>query len=411
MSAGRTKHNSVVEGGKSNPPSADASLKMNYKESGKIMTVMASHGQGSDRSIEIRYADAKVIGNGSFGVVYQARLVDSNEMVAIKKVLQDKRFKNRELQIMQKLDHQNVVKLKYYFYSTGDKKDEVYLSLVLEFVPETVYRVMRHYTKSKQILPYLYIKLYTYQLMRSLAYIHALGICHRDIKPQNLLLDPDSGILKLCDFGSAKQLVRGEPNVSYICSRYYRAPELIFGATDYTTQIDVWSAGCVLGELLLGQPMFPGDSGVDQLVEIIKVLGTPTREQICDMNPNYQEFKFPQIKPHPWSKVFPSRTPHDAMDLIGMLLDYTPLRRLTPIDACAHGFFNELREENTRMPNGRPLPQLFNFTPLELAIKPSLEAKLIPVHVRRHQAIGEAAGSSSATASATAGEAGPSSSD
>lgn len=74
---------------------------------------------------------------------------------------------------------------------------------------------------------------------------------------------------------SAKQLVRGEPNVSYICSRYYRAPELIFGATDYTSNIDVWSAGCVLAELLLGQPIFPGDSGVDQLVEIIKVILTP----------------------------------------------------------------------------------------------------------------------------------------
>ena len=80
---------------------------------------------------------------------------------------------------------------------------------------------------------------------------------------------------------------QGEPNVSYICSRYYRAPELIFGATDYTCQIDVWSAGCVLAELLLGQPIFPGDSGVDQLVEIIKILGTPTREQIREMNPNY----------------------------------------------------------------------------------------------------------------------------
>ena len=76
-----------------------------------------------------------------------------------------------------------------------------------------------------------------YQLFRSLAYIHSLGICHRDIKPQNLLLDPETGILKLCDFGSAKHLVKGEPNVSYICSRYYRAPELIFGAIDYTTKI------------------------------------------------------------------------------------------------------------------------------------------------------------------------------
>ena len=76
-----------------------------------------------------------------------------------------------------------------------------------------------------------------YQLFRSLAYIHSLGICHRDIKPQNLLLDPETGVLKLCDFGSAKLLVKGEPNVSYICSRYYRAPELIFGAIDYTTKI------------------------------------------------------------------------------------------------------------------------------------------------------------------------------
>lgn len=81
--------------------------------------------------------------------------------------------------------------------------------------------------------------------------------------------------------------------MSYICSRYYRAPELIFGATNYTQSIDVWSVGCVLAELLLGQPLFPGDSGVDQLVEIIKILGTPTRDQISSMNQNYQEFTFP----------------------------------------------------------------------------------------------------------------------
>ncbi len=169
---------------------------------------------------------------------------------------------------------------------TWQKKDEVYLNLVLEFVPETVYRSLRYYTKLKQIVPMLQVKLYMYQLLRSLAYIHSVGICHRDIKPQNLLLNPNTGILKLCDFGSAKILVAGEPNVSYICSRYYRAPELIFGATNYTTNIDIWSTGCVMAELMLGQPLFPGESGIDQLVEIIKVLGTPTREQIKTMNPN-----------------------------------------------------------------------------------------------------------------------------
>ena len=157
----------------------------------------------------------------------------------------------------------------------GEKLDELYLNLVLEYIPETVYSIHRQYQKAKPNstpLPIIYVKLYLYQLSRALSHIHALGICHRDIKPQNLLVHPQRNHrLMLCDFGSAKALVKGEPNVSYICSRYYRAPELIFGSTDYSTAIDIWSMGCVGAELLLGQPLFPGDSGVDQLVEIIKV--------------------------------------------------------------------------------------------------------------------------------------------
>jgi glycogen synthase kinase 3 beta len=351
----------------------------------KVVTVVATRGRGAEISEEISYTDTKVIGNGSFGVVYQAKLVHSNEHVAIKKVLQDKRFKNRELQIMRRLDHQNIVQLKYFFFSSGDKlKEEVYLNLVLEYIPETVYRVARHYTKQKQTIPLLYVKLYMYQLFRALAYIHSFGICHRDIKPQNLLLDPETSVLKLCDFGSAKQLIKGEPNVSYICSRYYRAPELIFGAIDYTCYIDVWSSGCVLAELLLGQPIFPGESGVDQLVEIIKVLGTPSREQIRQMNPNYQEFRFPQIKAHPWHKVFRNRTPPMAIDVVCRLLDYTPATRLTPLEACSHAFFDELRDPETRLPNG-PLPPLFNFTQQELSINPSLNPRLIPAHLQGQQ--------------------------
>jgi len=350
------------------------------------MTVIASPGQGPDRSTEVSYTDTKVIGNGSFGVVYQAKLCETGEMVAIKKVLQDKRFKNRELQIMRRLEHCNIVKLMYFFYTSGEKKDEIYLNLVLEFIPETVYKVARQYAKSKQSIPGTFIRLYMYQLFRSLAYIHSQGICHRDIKPQNLLLDPESGVLKLCDFGSAKHLVRGEPNVSYICSRYYRAPELIFGATDYTTNIDVWSAGCVFAELMLGQPIFPGDSGVDQLVEIIKVLGTPTREQIKEMNPNYTEFKFPQIKAHPWQKVFRARTSPEAIDLVSRLLEYTPSARITPLQACAHTYFDELREQGTKLPNGRDLPPLFNFTDAELKIQPTLNSQLIPAHLVQQSA-------------------------
>jgi serine/threonine protein kinase len=116
-------------------------------------------------------------------------------------------------------------------------------------------------------------------MLRGLAYLHSLGICHRDIKPSNLLVTDDHK-LKICDFGSAKRLIKGQNNVSYICSRYYRAPELIFGCTEYSHAVDVWAAGCVIAELLIGQALFPGESGVDQLVEIIKVLGTPNRDQI-----------------------------------------------------------------------------------------------------------------------------------
>ena len=174
-----------------------------------------------------------------------------------------------------------------------------------------------------------------------------------------------SGVLKLCDFGSAKILVTGEPNVSYICSRYYRAPELIFGSTSYTVSIDVWSAGCVMAELLLGQPLFPGESGVDQLVEIIKILGTPTREQIKSMNENYTEYKFPQIKPCPWNKVFKTRAATiESLEFIAKLLDYTPTERFSAIESLTHPFFDELRQPGLKLLSGKDLPELFNFSAL-----------------------------------------------
>ena len=354
-------------------------------DSNRVIEVDATDGNTGERRM-IAYTNCRAIGNGSFGVVFQARIVrkggdnadGTSDDVAIKKVLQDKRFKNRELQIMRVLRHPNVVDLRAFFYTHGDKKDELFLNLVLEFVPETVYRASRHYTKVKQTMPILLVKLYIYQVLRSLAYIHSLGICHRDIKPQNLLLDPRTGVLKLCDFGSAKILVPGEPNVSYICSRYYRAPELIFGATNYTTNIDIWSTGCVMAELMQGMPLFPGESGIDQLVEIIKVLGTPSREQIKTMNPNYMEHKFPQIRPHPFSKIFRPRTPADAIDLITNLLQYTPNARLTAVEAMCHPFFDELRDEDVVLSNGRPMPDLFNFTKEELSVRPDLISRLVP---------------------------------
>jgi len=323
---------------------------------------------------DVRYSAERVIGNGSFGIVYQAIVNETKEIVAIKKVLQDRRYKNRELKIMQMVDHPNVVNVKDCFFSQGKRNRDVYLNIVMEYIPETVYQTIRSHSRASQCIPFPYIKCYSYQICRALAYVHSLGVCHRDIKPQNLLLNPETHTVKLCDFGSAKILQKGLSNVAYICSRYYRAPELIFESAFYTCAIDVWSLGCVIGELFLGTPLFQGGSGVDQLVEIIKVLGAPSRSDILAMNRNYTQFTFPTVKPMPWKDVFNGVTfkgkpmPSAALDLIKNMLVFQPLTRIDPLDALGHEFFASLRTKEARLPNGRSLPPLFNFTDNEKAL-------------------------------------------
>ncbi|CAK9440264.1 uncharacterized protein LODBEIA_P43640 [Lodderomyces beijingensis] len=383
-----------------------------FSESIEVVTENVTSGHTGEVQT-IQYTQSQMVGHGSFGVVFQTQIMPANEICAMKRVLQDKRFKNRELQIMKLVHHRNVADLKYFFYTNNDK-NELYLNLILEFVPETLYKASHYYVSKRLSMPPLEIKLYTYQMFRALNYIHSQGICHRDIKPQNLLINPSSGELKLCDFGSAKILNPQEPNVSYICSRYYRAPELIFGATNYTTKIDVWSAGCVMAELILGQPLFPGESGIDQLVEIIKILGTPTKEQIKNMNPNYMEHRFPQIKPIPLNKIF-KKMSQDCIQFLIKVLQYSPIDRISCVEALCDGYFDELRNQATQLPNYRklfsqnmhqsssshslnaaqyqlynsqpdmkPMPELFDFDDRELSVAPQLNSRLIPAWAWSH---------------------------
>lgn len=363
----------------------------------------------------IQYTQLLMVGHGSFGVVFQTHILPNNQMAAMKRVLQDKRFKNRELQIMKLVHHRNVADLWYYFYLQNEK-DEVYLNLILEYVPDTLYKASHYYVSRRASMPPLEIKLYTYQMLRALSFIHSQGICHRDIKPQNLLINPELGELKLCDFGLAKILDPAEPNVLYICLRYYRAPELIFGATNYTTKIDVWLAGCVMAELILGQPLFPGELGIDQLVEIIKILGTPTKDQIKSMNPNYLEHKFPQIRAIPLTKIF-KKVSGQCIGVLSRMLQYLPLERVLCVEAMVDVYFDELRQPDMQLPNfrkaflqllgpqstgllvppsygpalnnasyqiyasqpdTRPPPELFDFDRRELLVQPELNAKLVP---------------------------------
>lgn len=341
----------------------------------------------TEKSYKLTFEQRAMVGHGSFGYVYQINILPQNRKAAVKSVLQDKRFKNRELETMKMINHKNVVNLLSYYYKTNEK-DQLYLHLVLEYVPESLYATIHWYYSRNQKVPDLAVKLYSYQLFRSLNYIHSLGICHRDIKPQNLLIDPISGILKLCDFGSAKILKPTEPNVSYICSRYYRAPELIFGARNYTTKIDIWSAGCVIAEMVLGQPLFPGKSGIDQLVEIIKLLGTPSKEEIQAMNPNYMDHKFPSIKPIPINKIF-QRNELSMCDMFVKIFNYSPESRISAGQALIEPYFDQFRDKNfqtEKIPNFRGykmipecnVPNLLDFNKRELSADPSLWEQLLP---------------------------------
>lgn len=326
------------------------------------MSNQSSQHQRHTERMLAKYVDQRPVGQGTFGTVKVAIDRETNERVAIKTVMQDPRFKNRELQIMKLVRHPNVVALRNYYYTQGEMNpEEVFLNVVMEFVPETLHRCCRDYFKMREPMPMILVKAFMFQLLRSIAYLQlpSVNVCHRDIKPHNLLVDSQKGILKICDFGSAKQLNPADANVAYICSRYYRAPELIFGNTYYTPAIDTWSVGCIFCEMLIGEPIFKGENSTNQLIEIIKILGTPNKEQLDHLNRSRQsELRLPQIKQKPWNRVFRENVPVEAHSLATDLLHYIPSRRSTPWRAMCHPFFDELHAEGTTLHNGRPLPPL-----------------------------------------------------
>ena len=358
-----------------------------YDSGTKVTTVQATDRSGN--KCNISFTEMVNIGLGSSGHVFRATMVETNKTIAIKKILQEECFENEELEILRKLEHCNVIKLQHFFDSSGEENSGVYTNLVLDCYPINLHELAEHYKEQGKPIASFNIKLFVYQLLRALAYIHSCGICHRDVKPQNLLIDTRSLALKVADFGSARVMVTGERNAAYICSRYYRAPELLLGAENYSCGIDVWSAGCVMSELLLGTPLFSGDTGVEQLMDIIRVLGTPTVEQAVAMNENYAAFKFPNFKSRPWKRVFSIQTSEDAIDLVVKMLEYNPKSRIDPLNALSHDYFNDLRVEGAspqplsiqELPLGnQELPPLFDFTEEELAEKPHLRTKLIPTH-------------------------------
>jgi serine/threonine protein kinase len=357
--------------------------------------------------------EPRIIGNGTFGVVYAVQL-DDGETVAIKRVLQDPRYRNRELAIMKQLQHPNIVTLKHYYHARthahaqgqGGREDkaegwlrcqgceanataaqrggDVYLYLVMEYLPSTLHKAVQMAASAGRVLPLLSTKIISWQVLRALAYMHRHTICHRDLKPHNILLDSQTLVAKLCDMGSAKKLRAGSTSIAYICSRLYRSPELIMGATEYTTAIDMWSFGCVLAEMLLSRPLFPADDSPRQMVSIARVLGAPDGSSVAGMKVKMSHRALQAARDFSahvegWEILRKHKTPLEAADLLSQLLVYRPQRRLTAMEALAHPFFDSLREIEAAGTGGwhgnTRVPALFDFTDEE--IEEAREVKLL----------------------------------
>ncbi|KAJ4753531.1 Protein kinase superfamily protein [Rhynchospora pubera] len=279
------------------------------------------------------------IGQGTYSNVYKARDTKSGNIVALKKVRFDNlepesvRFMAREILILRRLDHPNVVKLE------GLVTSRMSCSLYL------VFKYMEHDLAGLAASPDIkftepQVKCYMHQLLSGLEHCHTRGVLHRDIKGSNLLLD-NTGTLNIADFGLASFFDPNhkQPMTSRVVTLWYRPPELLLGATDYGVGVDLWSAGCILAELLAGKPIMPGRTEVEQLHKIFKLCGSPSEEY-------WKKSKLPHatiFKPQQPYKRCIAQTfkdfPPSALQLIETLLAIDPADRKTATDALRSDFF------------------------------------------------------------------------
>lgn len=222
-------------------------------------------------------------GSGAFGYVMEAYDIAKDIRVAIKRTHKVGPKLSREYEVISKLsDCENIVKLLDIFYTISED-GKIIQNLVFEFVNDSLDGYIESYKNKKKFIPIDKIKEITRQFLNGLSYIHSKGIVHRDLKPENILMTEDEKV-KICDFGSSKILSEDKINSPYNVSRYYRAPELILGFEKYNEKIDIFSAGCIIAQLFLLNPLFPGKSDGLQFFEYISVLGNPGKEYFKQFN-------------------------------------------------------------------------------------------------------------------------------
>ncbi|KAJ1953143.1 TFIIH complex serine/threonine-protein kinase subunit kin28 [Linderina pennispora] len=299
------------------------------------MSDRALLGEEINKETESLYKKEKKLGEGTYAVVYLGRHVKTSRTVAIKKIKLGNMRSGldmsavREVKALRELQHPNVIELIDVF------SHKTNLNLVLEFLDTDLEIVIKD--KSLVFMP-ADIKSWMLMALKGLAHCHRSWILHRDLKPNNFLIASD-GQLKLADFGLARDFGDISRNMtSQTVTRWYRAPELLFGAKNYTGAIDIWAMGCIFAELLLRAPYLPGDSDMGQLTTIFSALGTPTEAEWPGMTklPDYVEYKREPRKP--LNALFSAAT-QDVLDLMGQMLTFDPAKRITAEGALRHAYF------------------------------------------------------------------------
>lgn len=292
-----------------------------------------------------KYQKLEKIGEGTYGVVYKAKNKKTGELLALKKIrleAEDEGIPStaiREISLLKQLQHPNIVRL--YDVVHTEKK----LTLVFEYLDQDLKKYLD--ACSETGLDSYTIKSFLFQLLQGVAYCHQHRVLHRDLKPQNLLINME-GELKLADFGLARAF--GIPVRSYtheVVTLWYRAPDVLLGSNKYSTPVDIWSVGCIFAEMVNGAPLFPGSSDEDQLKRIFKILGTPTEKSWPGMKDLPESKTLGNISAYPvqdLKKIVP-RLDELGLDLLAKTLEYDPAKRITAEDAMKHPYFNDLKQK------------------------------------------------------------------